>query len=1192
MKRAVCMLLAFLIMLPLLPEPRASASGVSIGNVTLYNKWYAPLTYAVYDNVQNGSQVYVNDGNTTFSDIGAYAGLTYIRTGGGVEHKNEPTNPFLTFTIDAAATIYVAMVSPDANKEPFNADYWLSPQYGWAFTGDTIEAEVKDEAGIVTGTQIYRVYARTYKAGTVALGGNNATGHIGFGGMYSVLVGPPVGTPLDPPPSPPAVVPGAIPAFPGAEGGGKYATGGRGGDIYYVTNLNDSGPGSFRDAVSRSNRTILFQVSGTIELQSLLIVAASNLTIAGQSAPGDGIAFKKYTVVFQGDNLIVRYLRFRTGDGAGAEMDGVTGRHRQQLIFDHISASWGDDESASFYQNTDFTLQYSFITQTNVLSNVYGKGFHGYGGIWGGENATYYYNLLAHNDSRNPRFSGKSMDVRNNVIYDWGYKSMYGENERGNMVNNYYKAGVSTQDQDRLAEAELGSSIALTGNKAVRRDGSLSSGSDPNNFAGIAKNPQLFTSVPYAMPNSSPQDSPDAAYEKVLNYAGASYKRDAVDKAMVNDVINGTGSVIYTATNVSPDDQAKLDAKHATKVTLQWPALNMAEVPADTDGDGMPDVWEREHGLNPNDPLDGKADFTGDGYTNVEKYLNELTTSTFPDGIVPAVPKTSAAGAPNGLQARMLDRDSVRLEWSAVAGATGYHVYRASTAYGAYTRIDTTATNVPVFTDNGLTTANDYYYKVSAVTGGTESALSLHASATTKAPLAPLAIDFNDGVAGQPYVGPAEWPAVWKIAPAPSAADKSLSVPPNASGTFTYDFTSPGTTAHLRFDYMREANFNLDKTLFYTGSNFLEVVSDSVYGLRYRLGTSSDYRNLIPGFQLNTWYTVGIDLDFAANTVSFRTGPKGGALSERAVESYTAASAKLSAFRIYNQRSAGNVYFDNIVAWNGPGEPTGFAAASRRNEVTLSWNAVAGADRYVIYRAAAPNGPYRRLEVGDITATSYTNRGLTPDTTYAYKISAVNAEGESPLTDAVIVTVGGPSSDLLVDFNDGTTGQPYTAYPDAWPTPWLVADVPGSANKSLRIPNGAAANFVYDFISGGTNGHLSFDFMREANYNGDKLLIYTGTNNIELVADATYGLKYRLGTSSVYRNLIPGFQLNAWYTVAIDLDYAANTVTIRTGPQNGSLTQQMSESYTAASPKISAFRVYNQRSVGNVYYDNVKAWRQ
>ncbi|WP_158289567.1 fibronectin type III domain-containing protein [Paenibacillus flagellatus] len=1191
MKKSISLLLAIAIALQLSPSPRVQASAIGIRNIELNNEWFAPVAYAVYADLQAGRQVYVNDPYTTFSDVGPYAGLSFIQTGGGTEHKNEPANPFLTFTIDADATIYVAMHADDAYTDPFSADYWLTPSYGWTYTGNTIEAEVKDAAGNVTATNVYRVYARTFKAGTVALGGNNATGHIGFGQMYAVLVGPAVGTPLDPPPPPPDVVPGTIPAFPGAEGGGKYATGGRGGDVYYVTHLNDSGPGSFRDAVSQSNRTILFQVSGTIELQSMLFVTASNLTIAGQSAPGDGITFKKHTVVFQGDNLIVRYLRFRTGDEAGVDMDGVTGRFRKQLVFDHISASWGSDESASFYQNTDFTMQYSTVAQTIVLSNVAGKGFHGYGGIWGGDNATYYYNLLAHNDSRNPRFSGKSMDVRNNVIYDWGYKSMYGENERGNMVNNYYKAGASTQVQDRMAEAELGSSIALTGNKSVRRDGGLSSSSHPNNFAGIYKNPQLFVATPYAMPNPSPQDSPDAAYGKVLNYAGASLKRDSVDRAVVNDVMNGTGSVIYTANAVTPEEQALLDEKRATKVTLQWPALQTAEVPADTDGDGMPDVWEREHGLNPNDPLDGKADFTGDGYTNLEKYLNELTIDTFPEGVVPAVPKVAIAGAPSGLRAQALDRDSIRLDWTPVAGATGYHVYRAGSANGTYAKLTSAALTAPTFTNDGLTAGTGYAYKVTAVTAGGESALSLHAAAATREPMKPLVVDFDDGTDGQPYVVPAEWPIAWTVSPTPSPADKSLSVPPNAAGTFAYAFTSPGTTAHLRFDYKREANFDLDKLLIYTGTNFLETVSDSVYGLRYRLGTSTEYRSLIPGFQLNEWYTVAIDLDFAANTVTFRTGPKNGALTVRTQQPYTAASPNISAFRVFNQRSAGNVYFDNMKAWNGPAEPSGVTASARRNEVALGWNPSAGADHYAIYRAEHPDGPYRKLEIGADTGTLYRNQGLTPDTTYYYKIGAVNAEGESPLSDGVAVTVGGPSSELFVDFNDGTAGQPYTAYPDDWPSVWPVASVPSAADKSLSVPNGAAGQFVYDFIAEGPTARLQFDYSREANYNGDKLLIYTGASFLEIQTDSANGLKYRLGTSGTYRPLLPGFQLNAWYTVAIDLDFVAGTVTFRTGPQNGTLTERASEPYAAASPKISAFRLFSQRSAGNVYFDNVKASR-
>jgi hypothetical protein len=257
-------------------------------------------------------------------------------------------------------------------------------------------------------------------------------------------------------------------AFPGAEGFGRNASGGRGGTVYYVTKLNDDGSvGTLRYAINQTGkRYILFKVSGNIELKSNIIISNSNITIAGQSAPGDGICLKNYSLIINADNVIIRYMRFRMGDIGAEEGDALEGRYHKNIMVDHCSMSWSTDECASFYGNENFTLQWCIISES-LRNSVHDKGIHGYGGIWGGKNASFHHNLLAHNDSRNPRFDHPGVynstqlatmrgvvDFRNNVIYNWGNDASYG-GEAGtfNIVNNYYKPGPASSNKRRILNA-------------------------------------------------------------------------------------------------------------------------------------------------------------------------------------------------------------------------------------------------------------------------------------------------------------------------------------------------------------------------------------------------------------------------------------------------------------------------------------------------------------------------------------------------------------------------------------------------------------------------------------------------------------------------------------------------------------------------------------------------------------------
>lgn len=519
-----------------------------------------------------------------------------------------------------------------------------------------------------------------------------------------------------------------LPAFPGAEGYGRITTGGRGGKVIHVTNLDDSGEGSFRWACGQSGtRTIVFDVSGTIMLKSELKLRNGNVTIAGQTAPGDGICIANYPFVISAPNVIIRFMRFRLGNEAlktnstAHEGDGLGGMDSQKIIIDHCSVSWSIDECLSVYGSKNITVQWCMVTQSLVNSG-HSKGAHGYGGNWGGAGASYHHNLLAHHGSRTPRLGPRPgtqlderMDLRNNVIYNYAGEGCYGgEAMKVNLVNNYYKPGPATPSGakgKRMAkpgirtlsycigsgqlstiansykkvkgltttptcklsvESDGKGYLTFTGddnkyeidtaNKCITVDGqkvtlstndwyptlhkwgsyyiegnvnSLYADVTANNWKiGLFDQVDKGTKVDYhnatedGLRAFSPLEfvattthSADMAYERVLDYAGASLSRDAYDKMMVEDTREGKASCVVSGIGkgfINSQDEVKY-----ADGTTGWPKLESKDAPVDTDGDGMPDDWEKSNSLDPANAADG-AETAENGYTNLENYLNSL----------------------------------------------------------------------------------------------------------------------------------------------------------------------------------------------------------------------------------------------------------------------------------------------------------------------------------------------------------------------------------------------------------------------------------------------------------------------------------------------------------------------------------------------------------------------------------------
>jgi pectate lyase len=437
-------------------------------------------------------------------------------------------------------------------------------------------------------------------------------------------------------------------AFPGAEGFGKYTTGGRGGKVYVVNNLNDKGQGSFREAAeAKDKRIIVFAVSGTIHLETKLAIKG-DVTIAGQSAPGDGICLADQSVGIGGDNIIIRYMRFRMGDkyqrggmvdGNGGD-DAFGGTRKRNIIIDHCSMSWSTDEVFSIYAGDSTTLQWNLISEPLNYSYHFEEGdkdyeHHGYGGIWGGKHLTAHHNLFAHCNNRNPRFDGirnakeENVDYRNNVIYNWGGNNIYaGEGGNYNLINNYFKYGPTTNPNAKYRIVSPGkwekpeipygkyyvNGNYVDGAPEITKDNSLGVIMGNNGTAEDKKNTLINEPHPaIAIDMESAKD----AYEQVLQKVGASYRRDTLDQRIIKNVKERTGRMI--------DVQGGYPHGTAYEMTVNaWPFLKSGTAASDIDKDGMPDDWEKKNGLNPSDASDAAGHKLSKNFTNIEVYLNSI----------------------------------------------------------------------------------------------------------------------------------------------------------------------------------------------------------------------------------------------------------------------------------------------------------------------------------------------------------------------------------------------------------------------------------------------------------------------------------------------------------------------------------------------------------------------------------------
>ncbi len=464
-----------------------------------------------------------------------------------------------------------------------------------------------------------------------------------------------------------------IPSFPGAQGGGMFSFGGRGGRTIVVTNLNDSGPGSFRDACEQGGaRIIVFNVAGIIRINKPLIIRAPYVTIVGNTAPGDGVCIAGETVWIDTHDVVIRHMRFRRGETfVGRRDDAIGGNPVGNIMIDHVSASWGLDENMSIYRHMwsdgtgkkDLKLPTVNITiQNSIFSEALDTYNHSFGSTLGGENCSFHRNLWANNTGRNPSIGWNGVfNFTNNVVYNWKHRSVDGGDYTAlfNIINNYYKPGPVTQMDDpvgqRILNPESGrSNLGYKEFGRVYAAGNIMEGNEKvtnDNWAGGIQiedenDQDLWDAGKYTAAMKWPKPMPmapvdiipaDEAYDFVLINAGATLpKRDPVDVRIAKQV--KTGEMGYVE-GLNPDDFYQFKYRRlppdSWKLGIITDIAQVGGYPEyngkpykDTDCDGMPDSYEKSVGLNPKDATDAIGDLNGDGYTNIEMYIYNIDPKT------------------------------------------------------------------------------------------------------------------------------------------------------------------------------------------------------------------------------------------------------------------------------------------------------------------------------------------------------------------------------------------------------------------------------------------------------------------------------------------------------------------------------------------------------------------------------------
>ncbi|MGP4042185.1 fibronectin type III domain-containing protein [Gracilibacillus sp. D59] len=780
-------------------------------------------------------------------------------------------------------------------------------------------------------------------------------------------------------------------AFPGAEGFGQYTKGGRGGEVYHVTSYELTGPGTFHDALTTAGdtpRTIVFDISGNITIPQIIVRNKSNITIAGQTAPGDGVTIKGNNVRFIDSNdIIIRYMRFRLGKNDFQD-DALYFEDSQNVIIDHSSFSWGTDENLSIlskdYDNPEsknITVQWSVISE-GLLT-------HSMGGLIEMNTITMHHNLYAHNNDRNPKTKGQ-IDFVNNVVYNWGQYPYVAGGESGtkgygNVVGNYFIAGVNSGNPEyAVVRGNENYSLFLENNRIDSNKNGILDGTDTGTDMMEAERPSVIVDERFAYPLTNTEE-PEEAYEHVLGHAGSSLVRDSVDQRVIHDVRNQTGAIIGHENDVGG-----------------FPVLEKGTAPQDTDQDGMPDEWELAKGLDPNNPEDRNGDKSGNGYTNLEDYLNELAAPTFPENYPMEPPVwTEDPFVPPVVEPEP-EPDTDPEPLPVMDGEITKNVVINDNSSGGKEN----ASNWSV-EDNlqvgDLVAGDRDSYRFTTIPEELQGVEWIRSAVNSRSATSEDLVSFYLAADADVYV----------------AHDSRVSSKPEWLST-AYENT--GQT--MKDD--QPVTFELYKKHYSAGSFVVMGPNNNSSRMNYFVLIKPTNQQEEPPAES----PENLEAEVGNDQVSLTWSTVDGADEYLIYRS----SSKDPSFRAIASSEANN-YMDNTVelgvnyqykvsAINGGGEsglsepteiffydpdepapavPTGLTITETKSiTVQLEWEPVEDAISYGIFRSTDPEGEFTR--VANTTTTSFTDKPVDPSTTYYYKVSATGIGGESEVSNQVSTT--------------------------------------------------------------------------------------------------------------------------------------------------------------------------------------------